>query len=68
MCIMNNTKSNINSNNYWADFWYSKGINIFPLGNGKATYFKWGDYKEDSVTNELHESWKQNGDYSNGIS
>ena len=65
---MNNTKSNINSNNHWADFWHYKiGINIFPLDKDKTTYENWSQYQEEAIPDEIHEEWKRKGRYAKGI-
>jgi P4 family phage/plasmid primase-like protien len=74
----NNNNNNDNIFNQWADFWRSKGVNVFPKAkddendnikdkdkksNGKATYKSWSDYKEDLVPDQLHKDWKNNGEY-----
>ena len=65
---MNNTKSNINSNNEMADHWHYKiGINIFPLDNGKRTYEDWSKYQDEPIHDEIHEDWKRTGRYAKGI-
>jgi putative DNA primase/helicase len=65
---MNNTKSNINSNNALADHWHYKiGTNIFPLDYDKRTYEDWSKYQHEPIPDELHEEWKRTDRYTNGI-
>ena len=51
-----------------ADFWhFEKGINIFPLDNGKVTYENWSKYREIAIPDEIHEEWKLKGRFAKGI-
>jgi hypothetical protein len=60
----------IDNNNFntEADFWFNeKGINIFPLDNGKVTYENWSKYQEIAIPDEIYEEWKQTGRFTKGI-
>lgn len=64
----NDNNNNINYNNKIADdLFYVKGLNIFPLDNGKVTYERRSKYNENAIPNELFEEWKKNGRFAKGI-
>ena len=60
-----------------ADFWRSKGVNVFPKAKddeiniqdkdkknkGKATFKSWSLYKEKLIPDHLHKFWKDNNEY-----
>ena len=60
---------NINSINYWTDFWYYQiGVNIIPADTkNKKTYENWSQLQDKSIPEELHEKRKKNGEYNKGI-
>lgn len=54
--------------NEMADFWHYKiGTNIFPLDGDKKTYVNWSQYKAKAVSDELHEDWKKENRYVQGL-
>ena len=52
-----------------ADFWfYNIGLNVIPADTKKKrTYESWTQWQDQSIPNNVHESYKKNGDYNNGI-
>jgi hypothetical protein len=58
---------NIDYNKIADSLFYEKGLNIFPIDNGKVTYEPRSEYKEAPIPDEIHEDWKATGRYSKGI-
>ncbi|HET6715860.1 MAG TPA: hypothetical protein VFG90_01930, partial [Nitrososphaeraceae archaeon] len=66
MTIEENT-NNIDYNKIADSLFYDKGLNIFPIDNGKVTYEPRTEYKEAPIPDEIHEEWKATGRYEKGI-
>jgi len=66
---MSNNDSNINSINYFTDFWYYViGVNIIPADTKeKKIDENWTQWQDKSISDELHEERKKNGEYNKGI-
>jgi len=61
------------SNDYdydgWADFWRHKiGVNVIPADTQKkVTYESWSEWQNKPIPEELHNEWKTQKAFSNGI-
>jgi hypothetical protein len=61
------------SNDYdydgWADFWRHKiGVNVIPADTQKkVTYESWSEWQDKPIPEELHNEWKTQKAFSNGI-
>ena len=66
---MSNNDSNINSINYFADFWYYQiGVNVIPADTKeKKTYENWSQWQDKPISDDLHEQRKKNSEYNKGI-
>src|SRR5215212_285555 len=55
--------------NGWANFWrYDIGVNVIPADTrNKATYEKWSEWQDKPIPVELHNQWKLEGKFLNGI-
>jgi hypothetical protein len=55
--------------NNWADFWrYKIGVNVIPADTRKkVTYEKWSEWQDKPIPEELHNQWKTENKYSDGI-
>ena len=55
--------------NDWSDFWfYDIGANVIPANTKeKHTSVFWSEYQNKSISDEVHETRKKNGDYNKGI-
>jgi Bifunctional DNA primase/polymerase, N-terminal len=55
--------------NEWADFWrYTIGVNVIPADTRKkVTYEKWPEWQDKPIPEELHNQWKTENKFSNGI-
>jgi hypothetical protein len=55
--------------NEWADFWrYTIGVNIIPADTkNKVIYEKWSEWQDKPISEELHNQWKSENKFSNGI-
>ncbi|HJT83420.1 MAG TPA: bifunctional DNA primase/polymerase [Nitrososphaeraceae archaeon] len=56
--------------NHWSDYWYYKiGVNITPANTKeKRPFINWSEYQNKSIPEQLHNYWKENGHYNQGIS
>ena len=52
-----------------ADFWrYQIGVNVIPADTrSKTTYEKWREWQDKPIPMELHNQWKLEGNFLNGI-
>ena len=59
----------LNEVNKWADFWHFHiGLNVIPADTeNKTTYENWLQWQDKSISDELHEERKKNGEYNKGI-
>ncbi|MDN5845817.1 MAG: bifunctional DNA primase/polymerase [Candidatus Nitrosocosmicus sp.] len=57
------------TNNEWADFWRDTiGVNVIPADTkNKTTNIEWSIYQNDSISDKLHEEWKNNGSFDHGM-
>jgi hypothetical protein len=64
-----NTTFNLGLLNDWADFWYSEiGVNVIPANTkDKKTFENWIKWQDQSIPDQVHEEYKKNADYYNGI-
>jgi P4 family phage/plasmid primase-like protien len=56
--------------NRWADYWRNDvGLNVIPWnkGEGRSNRVNWRDFQDKGVPQELHDQWKQNGMFKDGI-
>jgi Bifunctional DNA primase/polymerase, N-terminal len=53
----------------WADFWrYQIGVNVIPADTrNKAIYGKWREWQDRHIPEELHNGWKSENKFSNGM-
>jgi hypothetical protein len=54
--------------NRYANFWrYQIGVNVIPSNTeNKTTYVKWSEWQDKPIPEELHNSWKEQGAFSQG--
>lgn len=64
----------INQINAWADFWRNQiGVNVVPANTvKKTTWISWskdprGNWQEIPIPKGIHDEWKRNGDFKNGM-
>jgi P4 family phage/plasmid primase-like protien len=55
--------------NGWADFWRnSVGVNVIPANTAeKKTHTEWIPWQNKPIPQEIHDSWKQNHKFDNGL-
>ena len=55
--------------NGWADFWRHKiGVNVIPADTRKkVTYESWSEWQDKPIPQELHNDWKAQNAFSNGM-
>ena len=55
--------------NDWADFWrYNIGVNVIPADTkNKVTHIKWSEWQDNPISEEQHNQWKLQNDFSNGM-
>jgi hypothetical protein len=55
--------------NQWADHWrYNIGINVIPASTkNKIIYEKWEKWQSSPIPEELHNQWKRENKFSNGM-
>lgn len=53
----------------WADFWrYEIGVNVIPANTKyKKPIVTWTEWQDKPIPVELHEQWKRDGTFRNGI-
>jgi hypothetical protein len=60
--------SSISSINEWADFWhYQIGVNVLPA-KGKRPLVQWEEWQNKPISEDLHNQWKKQDAFSEGIS
>jgi putative DNA primase/helicase len=66
MLKMTNPYENFNQ---YADFWrYKIGVNVLPADTkNKVTNIRWSEWQNKPIPVELHDKWKQNGNFSKGL-
>jgi P4 family phage/plasmid primase-like protien len=55
--------------NRFADFWrYNIGVNVIPADTKlKRTYVPWGQWQDKPISEEIHNQWKSDNSFTNGI-
>ncbi len=55
--------------NEFADFWrYDIGVNVIPADTkNKAVYIKWSEWQDNPIPEELHNPWKSENKFSDGM-
>ena len=54
--------------NGWADFWRNNSVNVIPANTAeKKTNTEWGPWQNKPIPQELHDSWKHNHKFGNGL-
>lgn len=53
----------------WADFWrYEIGVNVIPANTKyKKPIVAWTEWQSTPIPNEIHEQWKREGSFKNGM-
>nr|MDQ3969451.1 bifunctional DNA primase/polymerase [Thermoproteota archaeon] len=59
----------LSDHNAWSDFWYYIiGVNVIPAHTKtKTTLVSWKDWQVKSIPQELHEQWKRENKFSDGL-
>ena len=57
------------TNNGWADFWRDGiGANVIPaVSREKIPVVKWKEFQDKPIPLEIHNQWKEQGLFDNGI-
>jgi Bifunctional DNA primase/polymerase, N-terminal len=52
-----------------ADFWrYQIGVNVIPADTkNKVPSIRWSQWQDKLIPEKIHNTWKQSGDFSNGL-
>jgi len=55
--------------NRFADFWrYDIGVNVIPADTRhKITYIEWSQWQDNPIHDELHNQWKEQNAFKNGM-
>jgi len=55
--------------NEWADYWRDEiGVNVIPADTrNKRTWVQWSEFQKKPTPKELHEHWKRNNKFDNGM-
>jgi hypothetical protein len=59
----------LSDHNAWADFWYyTIGANVIPAKTRiKKTFVEWKDWQTQAIPEELHEQWKRENKFADGL-
>jgi hypothetical protein len=58
----------LNPFNEWSDFWrYQVGVNALPT-KGKRPLVQWKKWQNKPIPEHVHNQWKKDGAFSDGIS
>lgn len=59
----------LSDHNAWADFWYyEKGVNVIPADTQKKkTFMEWKRWQTESIPEELHDQWKKENKFEDGL-
>jgi hypothetical protein len=58
----------LNPFNEWSDFWrYQVGVNALPA-KGKRPLVQWKKWQNKPIPEHVHNQWKKDGAFSDGIS
>lgn len=62
-------KDNKKTLNEWADFWrYSIGVNVIPVNTKERnSYVKWSEWQDKAIPEIIHEEWKKENAFENGM-
>ena len=57
------------TNDINADFWrYDIGVNVTPADTRhKITYIEWSQWQDNPIHDELHNQWKEQNAFENGM-
>lgn len=55
--------------NAWADYWYYQiGVNVIPADTRKKrTYVKWSEWQVKPIPKEVHNQWKRENKFAEGM-
>src|SRR5919108_464187 len=59
----------LEDHNAWADFWYyTIGVNVIPANTRqKKTFVEWKRWQIESIPEELHDQWKHDNAFKDGM-
>jgi hypothetical protein len=59
----------LSDHNAWADFWYYEiGVNVIPADTRKKkTFVEWKQWQTESIPEELHDQWKKEHRFADGL-
>jgi desulfoferrodoxin (superoxide reductase-like protein) len=59
----------LSDHNAWADFWYYEiGVNVVPAHTQKKkTFMEWKRWQTESIPEELHDQWKRENKFADGL-
>src|SRR5215211_3063052 len=59
----------LEDHNAWADFWYyTIGVNVIPAyTQKKKTFFEWKPWQLQSIPEEMHDQWKRENKFADGM-
>ena len=59
----------LSDHNAWADFWYYEiGVNVIPADTRKKkTFVEWKQWQTESIPEELHDEWKRENKFEDGL-